>query len=270
MSLIEEALRKAVQLGTAGRGAPATKERPVRFKPTPATSVPARPFRKVDIDTEAQGRHLVLPTLSDMSVLRSYKILRTRVLQRMQAENWRSLAVTATAVGEGKSVTAINLSIALAQELNTWVFLVDMDLQRPRVADYLGLSVDKGLSDYLQDRATFDEIVYESAIHRLAVVPNSRAIEQSSELLSSPRMAEFLRALEAEQPARIMVFDMPPLLVSDDVLAFAPRVDSFLLVVAEGHTARRMLESAGQVLADKNLLGVVLNRSAERNESAYY
>jgi protein-tyrosine kinase len=89
-------------------------------------------------------------------------------------------------------------------------------------------------------------------------------------LLRSPRMGEFIAALEAQLPRRIVVFDMPPLMVTDDVLAFAPRVDTFLLVVSQGMTARRTLSNAKEVLAEMNLMGVVLNRSTERNDSPYY
>ena len=79
-----------------------------------------------------------------------------------------------------------------------------------------------------------------------------------------------ITALEAQIPRRIIVFDMPPLMVTDDVLAFAPRVDTFLLVVSQGQTARRTLANAKEVLSEVNLMGVVLNRSTERNDSPYY
>jgi Mrp family chromosome partitioning ATPase len=83
-------------------------------------------------------------------------------------------------------------------------------------------------------------------------------------------MGEFTAALEREMPRRIVIFDMPPLLASDDVLAFAPQFDSLLLVVSEGTSGRAMLRGAKEVLSEMNLLGVALNRSKERNESAYY
>ena len=72
--------------------------------------------------------------------MRAYKILRTRLLRRLEANQWHSFAVTGATAGEGKTLTAINLAMALAQDSNTWVFLVDLDLQRPSVADYLGMN----------------------------------------------------------------------------------------------------------------------------------
>jgi Mrp family chromosome partitioning ATPase len=181
--------------------------------------------------------------------------------------------VTGVTPGEGKTLTAINLAIALAQDVSTWVFLVDLDLQRPRVAQYFGmtgLAGERGLSDYLLGDASVDSITYSPNLERFSIIPNFQPVNQSSEMLASPRMLELVRALENESPRRIVVFDMPPILAADDVLAFAPQLDSLLLVVGEGATGRDALRSAKEVLAEMNLLGVVLNRSAERDDNAYY
>jgi protein-tyrosine kinase len=274
MSLIEEAIRKATLERTAGRGNLAMQPRPVpRAVPhahPAAAEAAARQYPLAPPDPEAMERNHVLLGLSDVAVSRAYKILRTRVLQRMRAKNWNSLGVTGTSAGEGKSLTAINLALALAQDVNTWVFLVDLDLQRPQVGAYLGMRYERGLTDYLTGHAEIDQIIYDTGVKRLAVIPNAHPVEQSSEYLSAPRMTELLTALESEVPRRIVVFDMPPLLVSDDVLAFAPRVDSLLFVVSQGQTARRTLANAREILSENNLLGVVLNRSTERNDSPYY
>mgnify|MGYP001550126466 FL=1 len=187
------------------------------------------------------------------------------------AENgWYTLGITGTGAGEGKTVTAINLAIALAQDPNAWVFLVDLDLQRPQLGAYFGMSYEYGLTDFLTGQAELEQVVYDIGIRRLAVVPNASPVETSSEHLRSARMADFINALESQTPRRIVILDMPPLMVSDDVLAFAPRVDSFLLVATQGITARRTLANAREVLSELNLLGVVLNRSTEHNDSPYY
>jgi Mrp family chromosome partitioning ATPase len=89
-------------------------------------------------------------------------------------------------------------------------------------------------------------------------------------MLGSPRTLELLRLIETEMPTHIILFDMPPL-ISDDVLTFAPRVDGVLLVVAEGLTERSSLEKSKELLAEMNVLGVVLNRSAAHDdEMSYY
>jgi Mrp family chromosome partitioning ATPase len=246
------------------------RQRARRVSAQPAELQQARRFRQASVDARAMERQCILPAVSDVAALRAFKILRTRVLRRLDMHKWNSIAVSGMSVGEGKTMTAINLALALSQDVNTWVFLVDLDLQRPQIANYLGMSFEKGLSDYLLGKAELDEVIYNMQSERLGVIPNARAFQHSSEFLNSPRMGEFLAALEREVPRRIVVFDMPPLLASDDVLAFAPQFDSLLLVVSEGKSGRAMLRGAKEVLSEMNLLGVALNRSKERNESAYY
>jgi len=275
MSIIENALGK---LQRRGGPAPPARPRAKEAVRTPdgspagvAAAARARKFKAASLDAQSMERHCVLPQIKDERALRAYKILRTRVLQRMVANNWYSVAVTGSTVGEGKTLTAINLAIALAQDVNTWVFLVDLDLQRPQVANYLGMEFDRGLGDYLSGEASLDEILYNPiGIDRLAIVPNSRSIANSSELLVSPRMIELANALSEEAPRRIVIYDMPPLLASDDTLAFAPQVDGLLLVLAEGISARANLQKTKQLIGQTNMIGVVLNQSSESNDSPYY
>jgi protein-tyrosine kinase len=277
MSIIEEAVRKTAQknrhASAESREARPSPPRIRRVGPTQADTAQARQFQSIMLDQQVLAENHVLPQITDAAALRAYKILRTRLLRRLEASQWHSFAVTGVTAGEGKTLTAINLAVALAQDVSTWVFLVDLDLQRPRIAEYLGfggMHGEKGLSDYLLRNAPLESVIYSPGIERLAVIPNFEPLVHSSELLSSPRMLELMQALEAEIPRRIVIFDMPPVLAADDVLAFAPQVDGLLLVVAEGTTERDSLRSAKEVLAEMNLLGVVLNRSAERNDSAYY
>jgi capsular exopolysaccharide synthesis family protein len=224
----------------------------------------------VTLDSAVLERNCVLPQVADRSALRAYKILRTRLLQRLATQNWRSVAVTSTKPGEGKTLTTINLAVALSQDPNTRVCLVDFDLQRPQIAAQLGIKCDRGLGDYLVGEAEAEQVIYDCGLPSLLVIPNTRTFDHSSEMLASARAHALLRFIDAHMPNRIVVFDMPPL-TSDDVLTFAPQVDGVLLVVAEGRTERGALEKAKQLLAEMNVLGVVLNRSSERDDAlAYY
>ncbi|MGH8188757.1 MAG: CpsD/CapB family tyrosine-protein kinase [Steroidobacteraceae bacterium] len=276
MSIIEEAVRKtAERLNRRPPPAemPARQSRSRRPAPSLADTSNVRRFQSVTLDSEVLERNSILPQVADEGALRAYKILRTRVLRRLETNNWHTFAVTGVTAGEGKTLTAINLAMALAQDVSTWVFLVDLDLHRPRVGEYLGLGgarTQRGLSDYLLGDASLESVTYSPGMERLAVIPNFQPVANSSELLTSPRMQDLMRELEGERPRRIVVSDMPPVLASDDVLAFGPQLDGLLLVVAEGTTDRAQLRRAKEVLAEMNLLGVVLNRSAERNDQAYY
>jgi protein-tyrosine kinase len=271
MSLIESAIQRARTANSSRQKDAGQPRRELRSPADEAASGPIRQFQPCQTDGVTMERNCILSTINDQSARRAYKILRTRVLQRMAAKQLHSLAVTGVDSGQGKTLTAINLSIALAQDPNTAVFLVDLDLQRPKIAEYMGLTFNKGLVDYLLGEASIDEILYSPGIERLAVLPNSRVVEHSSDLLSGPRMLELAQRLNAERPQRIVIYDMPPLLLSDDVLTFAPHnADGLLLVISEGATARGLVEKAKDLLKEMNLLGVVLNRSMERNDGAYY
>ena len=201
MSIIEEAVRKNAERNRQAIGTepPRGQARLRRVPAAPVDTSHAERFQPIALDKAALHDSFVLPQLQDAGALRAYKILRTRVLRRLEANQWHSFAVTGVTVGEGKTLTAINLAIALAQDPSTWVALIDLDLQRPRVAEYLGMrSVrgEKGLSDYLQGNASFENIVYAPDIERLAVIPNFSPMVNSSELLTSTRMAELMNKMD--------------------------------------------------------------------------
>lgn len=268
MSIIERSLQKIAAGRMSGAKAEAAAPRPAVRSNAPA-GIAARQYRQTTLNPVALEANKILVDNSDPHALAAYNIVRTRLLQRLAGNEWSSVAVTGTQPGEGKSLTAINLAIALARDANTSVYLVDMDLKRPSIANQLGMQFDKGLSDYLNGSAEVTDIIYDPGIARLAVIPNGKVAAQPSELLGSARMDELVEHLRAEIPRRVIVYDMPPLMVSDDVLTFAPRVDGLLFVVTEGTTDRKTLEAARQVLSEMNLIGVVLNRASSRDKSGY-
>jgi protein-tyrosine kinase len=267
VSVIENALAKVAARGKRAAAEPAGRRAPPATSPPPA---PSREFPAATFNPAIQELNCILPQVADRAALRAYKMLRTRLLQRLAAQRWRSLAMTSMQSGEGKTLTSINLAVALSQDPNTTVCLVDLDLQRPQVAAQMGLRFEHGLGEYLLGEAEASQIFYTCGSPSLVVVPNTRTFDHSSEMLASPRMHELLRVIEAELPNSVVIFDLPPL-TSDDVLAFAPQVDGVLLVVAEGRTERAMIEKSKELLGELNLLGVVLNYSAESdNDSKYY
>ena len=279
MSLIESAIAKAREVahGSAARTRQAAQNSVLprriaaeRRVDSTDSSKSARQYPLCATDVVRMEENRILPQISDRAALRAYKIMRTRLLQRLGQNNLQTVAVTGTDTGQGKTLTAINLAIALAQDTNTSVFLVDLDLQRPMIGTYMGMTFKHGLGEYLTGEAELDQIIYSPGIERLAVIPNSTSFEHSSERLTGPRMRELESFLKAESPPRIVIYDMPPLLLSDDVLTFAPQVDGILLVVSEGFTTRSALKKSKEILAEMNLIGVVLNRSTERDDAAYY
>jgi capsular exopolysaccharide synthesis family protein len=187
----------------------------------------------------------------------------------MRRNDWTTLAVTGTCPDEGKTLTAINLSISMARDLSTSVILVDLDLRKPSISRYLGISPRHGISDYLQGAVDLERTLINPGIDRLGLLLNERPFTNSSELLNSPQMHSLVAQLRQGE-GRIVVFDLPPLLVTDDMLAFSPFVDAILLVLSQGRTKQTDLLAAKELLQDVNIVGTVLNRSSENIAPYYY
>lgn len=192
----------------------------------------------------------------------AYKILSTQVLHKLRDNSWNAVAVTSPNTGEGKTLTAINLAISLAKEVNYTVLLVDANLRDPGVHRYFGLQPGPGLSDYLLHDAPFsDLLVNPEGIPRFVILPGGTPLSNSTEMLNSPKMARLVEELKTRYASRVVLFDVPPLLASADTLAFSSYVDAALLVIEEGRTAAQDARRAAELLANTRLIGTVLNKS---------
>lgn len=220
-------------------------------------------------DPTVLAANRVIGSAAASMVSDAYRMLRTRTLQRMKENNWTSLMVTSAGMEEGKSLTAVNLAISMAREVSHTVLLVDLDLRRPGIHEFFGYQPKAGLVDVLESKATMSEAMFNPSVERLVVLPSKRRVENSSELLSSPEMLSVIAEIKARYPERLVIFDMPPVLSTDDALAFSPNVDAVMLVVAEGQTGKGELAQVHEVLSECNILGTVLNKTANYN-TAYY
>jgi protein-tyrosine kinase len=226
---------------------------------------------QVPVDPQVLSEHRIVSHLTDPKPESAYQMLRTRALQRMRQNDWKLLMVTSAEQGEGKSLTAVNLAISLARETTLSVVLVDLDLRRSGASRYLGIQGRAGVVEYLEGRAELSEVLCRPAgFERLAIMPNTSMNPNSSELLSSPKMADLIvGALEGAADGRIVICDLPPLLATDDALAFSPLIDALLLVVTESVTSRKSMARAWELIKDLELLGVVINRSTEFDVASY-
>jgi len=200
----------------------------------------------------------------------AYKVLRTRLLQRLRASKFNVIGVTGAGPGEGKTLTATNLAYSLAQDVNHHVILVDFDLRRPSVHEYLGITPAKDLADLLNGSSKLEDVLICPNANRLAVLTNQTTYRDSSEILSSPEMASIVHQLRNFGQKTITIVDLPPVLAGDDVIAFAPLVDALLLVVGQGRCRREDLVEAQELLKDSEMLGVVFNGTRERSAATGY
>jgi Mrp family chromosome partitioning ATPase len=198
----------------------------------------------------------------------AFRMLRTQVLQRMDANGWRSLAVFGATASDGKTTTAINLAVSLANGHSHSVLLADFDFRRPALAARLGLSPEFGADDALRGAARLEDCLYHpEGFDRLVVLPARETLANSSELLAGPRSREIVAELRDRYPDRIVLYDLPPVLSADDALAFAPLVDCGLVVAAESRTRRSDLVRTVELLHKTPLVGTVLNRASGSTNS---
>jgi protein-tyrosine kinase len=273
---VERARQEREQAGPATTPAATPQPQPASQGRPAAPPLPEHTFvytqtRVINLSPEWFRQHRVMAALHNDAISDAYKVLRTSILQRMRANGWTSLAITSPDRGAGKTLTAVNLAVSLAGEVNNSVLLVDLDLRRPRVHRYFSDGKMPGISDFLTDGVPLTDILFNPGIDRLVVLPGHKPYANSSEMLSSPRMVQLAEELESRYPSRIVLYDMPPLLECDDVMAFAPHVDAVLLVVGEGDTTREEVQRATEVISELNVMGTVLNKSREeRTAYGYY
>jgi len=226
--------------------------------------------RIVKTDPELLREKRVVASLANNPIADAYKVLRTQVLHRMRANHWSTLAITSPTEGNGKSLTAVNLAVSLAREVNHTVLLVDLDLRKPTIRHYFLKEDGYGISDYLNHDVPLSEILVNPDIERLVVLPGNDAFSHSSEMLSSPKMVQLTEELKTRYPTRMVLIDMPPMLACDDMLAFSPYIDAVLLVVEEGETREDHLKRAVHLLEGTEICGIVLNKSREVGSSKAY
>ncbi|HJT21010.1 MAG TPA: CpsD/CapB family tyrosine-protein kinase [Nitrospira sp.] len=220
--------------------------------------------KSIEISRSILRQRRVMAAYEKGAFIDAYKILRTQVMQRLRQHEWNVLGVTSPGHGEGKTLTAVNLAVSLAMETTQTVLLVDSNLRDPGVHQVFGLENSPGLADYLLDNEPVEDLLLHPGIGRFVLLPAGRAVPDSTEVLTSPKMLALVEEFKHRYPARIVIFDLPPLLHTADVLAFSPYTDALLLVVEEGSTTVEELQRALLLVKDSRpVVGTVLNKAGK-------
>lgn len=190
----------------------------------------------------------------------AYRMLKTQILQRTEGTGKNTFMVTSTLPGEGKTLTAINLAFSLAREFRHTVLLVDADLKKQNVHKYLGFESDKGLTNFLHEGTPVADIIVWPGIEKMTIISGGPPLQESTEMLGSPRMAELVAELKHRYEDRIVIIDAPSIFPGGDALSLAPFVDFVIVVVRAGKTPRDEVKRAVQLLPQEKILGFVLNR----------
>jgi capsular exopolysaccharide synthesis family protein len=268
MEPIEKALERARRerkthlppYGTAGAYSDAEPLPSFEYEQTRVVPVPAAVLRK----------NRVVAGFAHDPYADIFRMLRVQALKHLQGVKGTTIGVCSPNPGVGKSFVAANLAVSLALGVEHTVLLVDADFRRPSLQSYFGLDHGPGLTDYLLRDTELPDCLVNPGIERLVLLPVGTPVQNSSEVLGSPKMLSLAHELKTRYPDRLVVYDLPPLLTGDDALVFLPQLDGCMLVVEERKTRTQELQRTLDLLKDGKLIGTVLNKSKGENHHHYY
>lgn len=192
-------------------------------------------------------------------ITEQYKILRTNILSLNKGKAPKSLVVTSSIHSEGKTISAINLAVTFAHSVHKpKVLLIDADMRRGRVARYLGVSPETGLSEILQGKAELSDAVFNINIENLSFLPSGSVPDNPAELLSSEAMQTVLNKMRGQYDH--IIIDTPPIIAVTDAGILGAKADGVIMVVQAGRTQRGIVKRAQELLhqSHSNILGHVL------------
>lgn len=199
-----------------------------------------------------------------------FDVLRTRVLQQMSTQGWNRLAVTSPGPGCGKSTVTMNLAFSLARQPDVRTLVIDLDLRRPMLASILGLDARHEITAAIRRTETPASQIVRVA-DNLAFATTRTPVHDPAELLQGRRIGDLLSRLEDEFSPDVILFDLPPIMVSDDAIAFLPNADCALMIAAaEQSTLGQVDICEKELAAQTSVLGVVLNKCAHPGDGQRY
>ncbi len=214
-------------------------------------------------------QQLVTYDYSPTPIGEAYRSLRTNLVFSKQTGRVHSLVITSTAPGDGKSFTAANVAISMAQHKSN-TLIIDADLRRGVLHNTFGIPKEPGLTNYLTGMVNFQHIINETLTPNLSLISCGSLLPNPSELLGSPQMKRFMD--EARRKFDIVIFDSPPLNAATDAIVIGTQVDAVVLVVRAGITDRNVAKQKLEMFKNvpARLLGVVLNgTNAEFGHDGY-
>ncbi|HCB94239.1 CpsD/CapB family tyrosine-protein kinase [Ruminococcus sp. YE282] len=208
----------------------------------------------------------------NFQIRESYKAARTNIDYSIIKKGCKKIAFTSSAKGEGKTITAMNIALALAQQVETKVLVVECDLRRPHVHSALDIAPTPGITNYLNEECTREDIIQQTKIPNLYAVCYGAIPPNPSELLSSDAMQDFIKSVEKDY--NYIIFDTPPVGVVIDAIPIIKASDGVVVVIRNNSTTYPQLKITIDTLnrAGSKILGVVVNRvkPESRNKKKYY
>ena len=189
-----------------------------------------------------------------------YDLLRTKILQQCQENGWKRVVITSPTKACGKTTTCANLAASFTRQNDRKLILFDLDMRRPELARILDHRAEYSFSSVLEDRVGFAEQAIRVSPN-VAISANQAPAPNPSKLILQDRTSEIFDEIEAVYKPDIMMFDSPPMLVTDDTLAFLKYVDCAIIIAAADASTTDQVDVCEKEVAEQtNVLGVVLNK----------
>lgn len=268
MSRIEKAIEKASKMRDSMETGKTVTDKEVKSESRAVLDKEA-----VTVSDKVNIESPYIITLKDPDSLASeeYRNLKSMVLRLTRQKGFKNtLMVTSTFSCEGKSVTALNLAITLAQEYDHTVLLVDADLRNPFLHRYLNLNPEIGLSDCLINGHDIGRALIRTGIGKLTFLPAGKKVADPAEILSSGKMKELINEVKHRYPDRYIIIDTPPVLPFAETRSISTAVDNTLFIVKEGKVPLHNIKDALDILKDGNVLGIVYNDVGIENLRSHY
>lgn len=264
MERIKQAIDKARRQQASAAAPQAARVQTARAQAAVDTDIESLSYsrtRVTPLDAGHLERHRIVAHDKTQAASRAFDLLRTHVLQKMEEKGWRTLAITSPGAEAGKTMVAINLAMSIAHQTQKTAMLVDFDLRKPKVGAYLGLAQATSLNEVLDGSAALPDALVNPDQPRLVLLPAMKPVPNPAETLASKKVAKLIGELRERYDSRIVIFDLPPLLNTDDAIAVLPQMDCVLLVVGNAMSSKAEIAESLRHLSSANLLGEVFNKA---------
>lgn len=268
MSRIERALEKASQMRGSGGVSPSNSQQQRQGSQSNIIGTLPPPNLQIKLSNPL----LVAGSDPSSPAAEEYRKLKSILVKLTESDEFHNtIMVTSSVAGEGKTITSLNLALSLAQQFDHTVLLIDADLRRPSVHRYLGITAERGLADCLSGDAELGDVLINTGIGKLVVLPAGKDLRNPVELFTSQKMSDLLMEIKYRYPDRYIVIDTPPILPFAETRHLSHLVDGTIFVVKEDGASLQGIKEALESLGGSNVLGIVYNEARiDRMDDRYY